>query len=112
MRVGVELAGGAVHCEDLDLHVDDLFLLQGEEDTRKDAVFCPAVDPLVNAVPIAVTGGQGSPFASVFNGIEKPLQKREVGDYHIPTLFRKVRSNALKLFRCKSHGEYYITICN
>ena len=104
MRIGRELAGGAVQREDLDLHVANLFLLQGEEDALKDALFRPAVDPLVNAVPIAVTGGQGSPFASVLNGVEKPLKKREVGDYHIPTLFRKVRTNALKLFGCKSHG--------
>ena len=69
MRVGMEFGTGAVHGEDFHLDGDDFFLLQRGKHTFKDAIFRPAVDPSVKAVPTAIYGWEPPPFSAIFHGV-------------------------------------------
>ena len=86
MGVRVDLAGRAVHREDLHVDPEDPLLLQGAEDALDDAVLAPPLEALVDAVPLAEPLGERPPLAPVLGDVEDGAHEFVVVYLHVPPL--------------------------
>ncbi len=77
------------------LDLDDTQLLQ-----MQDSLFCPAVCPDVDHMPISVFFGQALPFAPVFYDVQHCVQHFQVTNFCWLPLFGKAVFDLLILFYC------------
>ncbi len=71
------------------IETDHLLLLESFEKPFKHAVFTPAAHAGINAVPLAKTALDPSPFASMFNDIQHCVQHYGVINSDIASLRRE-----------------------
>ena len=88
-RVPVDLHARGVQRGHPDLDGDDPLLLQGGEQALDRAVPGPAVEPLVDGDPLAVTGGQIPPRGAGAAHPQQRVDERVVVDRHVAPLTRQ-----------------------
>ena len=87
----MDLDDGAVQGHSLDLHAEDLRVLQ----LGKDAIQHPALRPTIHAridrVPVAEPLGQTAPFAALLGDVQDGVEHVQIVERHVAAWGRQTR---------------------
>lgn len=89
----------------INLNVDDIIFLEGQEYVIKNALFGPAVCAHVNTMPSPEPFRQAAPFAAVLGYIQNGVQHLQVSYFHVAPRNGKQRLDNFVLLRCNFHAE-------
>jgi hypothetical protein len=99
----MHLDAGAVQGNRIDVDANDLGLLQLFEDLVQHSGLGPAIHACVDRVPIAKTGRQTTPLATMLCDVKDRIEHVQIGKTDIATLSGQEPLNLSELGRCDFH---------
>ena len=100
----MHLDDGAVEADRLNLHADQLLMLQLLEKPIEYAGFRPAIHARVNGVPVAEAPGQSTPLAAVLRDVQDRVDDLQVTERDVAALYGQKRLDAIELSGTDFHA--------
>jgi len=100
----MDLDEGTVQRHGLDLHTDDLSLLQLGKDAIQYAALRPAVHARIDRVPVPELFGEATPFAALLGDVQDRVQDLQIVERDVAALGRQASLDVTIL----SLGEFHV----
>ena len=100
----MDLDDRAVQRHDLELHAEDLRLLQLGKDAIQHAALRPPIHARIDRVPVPELLGEATPFAALLGDVQDRVQDLQIVERHVAALGREAALDVPIL----SLGEFHV----